>query len=69
MQLAEQLAMKSGAGALSLIVAEENVAARRLYERLGYRAMARQAIIQFPGCPHTGDWVLMKKVLGHIYSP
>lgn len=69
MQLAEQLAMKSGADALSLIVAEENVAARRLYERLGYQEMARQAIIQFPGCPHTGDWVLMKKALGHIDSP
>jgi len=59
--LAEQLAGASGAGTISLIVAEENAGARRLYEILGYQIIARRAIVPFPRCPHTGDWVLMKK--------
>lgn len=58
---AEQLAGASHAEALSLIVAEENARARRLYEALGYEAIARRPIVQFPRSPHTGDWVLMKK--------
>ncbi len=61
MELAEQLADASNSDALSLIVAEENAGARQLYERLGYRNIARQPIVPFPRCPHTGDWVLMKK--------
>jgi ribosomal protein S18 acetylase RimI-like enzyme len=61
MDRAEQLADASGAEALSLIVADENTRARRLYERLGYHAIARRPIVQFPRCPHAGDWVLMKK--------
>jgi hypothetical protein len=28
---------------------------------LGYHAIARRPIVQFPRCPHAGDWVLMKK--------
>jgi ribosomal protein S18 acetylase RimI-like enzyme len=61
MRRAERLAEASDAKALSLIVAEENARARRLYEKLGYEAIARRPIVQFPRCPHTGDWVLMKK--------
>ncbi|NBB81480.1 MAG: GNAT family N-acetyltransferase [Verrucomicrobia bacterium] len=61
MGLAEQLADSSGAGTLSLIVAEENTGARRLYEKLGYQIIARRPIVAFPRCPHTGDWVLMEK--------
>jgi len=61
MGLAEQLAGLSGAGMLSLIVAEQNAGARQLYENLGYQIMARRAIVPFPCCPHTGDWVLMEK--------
>jgi ribosomal protein S18 acetylase RimI-like enzyme len=63
MQLAEQLALESAAAALSLIVAAENTGASRLYERLGYVAVARRPIIAFPGCTHRGDWVLMRKPL------
>lgn len=61
MEWAEQLAVGSQADALSLIVAEENKGARRLYERLGYQDIARRPIVPFPRCPHTGAWVLMKK--------
>jgi ribosomal protein S18 acetylase RimI-like enzyme len=41
MKRAEQLAFESNAGVLSLIVAEENVPARRLYESLAYQVIAR----------------------------
>ncbi|MEX0607632.1 MAG: GNAT family N-acetyltransferase [Halofilum sp. (in: g-proteobacteria)] len=48
---------------MSLIVAEQNSPARRLYERLGYRDAARRARMFFPGFPHEGDWLLMRKDL------
>ncbi|WP_231373443.1 hypothetical protein [Thioalkalivibrio sp. ALE19] len=46
---------------LSLIVAEENRDARRFYERLGYADVARRPLLPWPGCRHSGDWVLMTK--------
>ena len=61
MDFAEQLAVASRAEALSLIVAEENTGARRLYKRLGYRDIDRRPNVPFPRCPHTGSWVLMTK--------
>jgi ribosomal protein S18 acetylase RimI-like enzyme len=63
MEKAEELANLASATALSLIVAEQNVQARRLYEKLGYQTSARRPIAPFPHCPHTGDWMLMKKEL------
>lgn len=45
----------------SLIVAEENAGAVRLYARNGYRDVARAPLVAFPGCAHGGDWVLMTK--------
>jgi dienelactone hydrolase len=57
MDLAEQLATASHAEALSLIVAEENTGARRLYERLGYQDIEKRPIVSRPNCPHTGNWV------------
>ncbi len=65
METAEQLASSSGAETLSLIVAEQNAGALRLYEKLGYQIIARRPIIPFPNCPHTGDWVLMEKRMEH----
>ncbi|MGQ4877240.1 GNAT family N-acetyltransferase [Billgrantia sp. LNSP4103-1] len=59
MEKAEQLAEDTHSKTLSLIVAEENVAARQLYEKLGYRIQARRPIVSYPHCPHTGDWILM----------
>lgn len=64
MEQAGQLAQASKAEALSLIVAEENARARRLYEKLGYQVIAQRPIIPFPGFPHSGDWVLMTKDTG-----
>jgi len=61
---AEAIALGTGATAISLIVAEENRGAKRLYERAGYREAARRPLVPFPGLGHTGDWVLMAKPLG-----
>lgn len=62
MALAEQLARESGAEAVSLIVAEENASAMALYRKLAYQVIERRKIVQYPGCRHSGDWVLMKKI-------
>jgi ribosomal protein S18 acetylase RimI-like enzyme len=60
---AEELARATRAPALSLIVADQNEGAKRLYLRSGYRAAARRPVVPFPGFAHTGDWVLMTKPL------
>lgn len=52
-------------GRMGLIVAGANAGAMRLYERAGYAERAREPVIEFPGCPHGGDWVLMTKELEH----
>jgi ribosomal protein S18 acetylase RimI-like enzyme len=59
--LAEALARAAGATTLSLVVAEANSGAKRLYERLDYACIARRPIVPFPGAPHEGDWLLMTK--------
>lgn len=46
---------------LSLIVAEQNLAAVALYRRLGYAAVARRPVVAVPGFSHGGDWVLMTR--------
>jgi ribosomal protein S18 acetylase RimI-like enzyme len=61
---ADLLAIEVGAPGLSLIVADQNEGAKRLYSRMGYRATARRPLVPFPGLGHTGDWVLMTKPVG-----
>ena len=63
MALADELARGAGADTVSLIVAEDNAGARRLYERLGYTPVARRSVVPFPGSHHAGDWILMTKPL------
>jgi ribosomal protein S18 acetylase RimI-like enzyme len=46
---------------MSLIVDSGNDAARRLYERTGYREETRRPMVPFPGSTASGDWVLMVK--------
>jgi ribosomal protein S18 acetylase RimI-like enzyme len=58
---AEKSARKTRAALLSIIVAEQNEGAKRLYERTGYRAVARRPVVAFPGFAHTGNWLLMTK--------
>jgi hypothetical protein len=49
---------------MSIIVADTNTGARKLYERSGYREVARRRMVkedwQHPGI----DWVLLTKQLG-----
>lgn len=61
---AERIAREVNAPSLSLIVADQNEGARRLYLRSGYRETARRPLVPFPGLAHTGDWVLMTKPVG-----
>jgi ribosomal protein S18 acetylase RimI-like enzyme len=63
MLLALELACESGADALSLIVAQENKGAFRLYQREGYTPSASRPVIPFPGCAFSGEWVLMTRQL------
>jgi ribosomal protein S18 acetylase RimI-like enzyme len=60
---ADRLTRVTGATTVSLIVAEENKGAMRLYRRNGYREAARRPLVPFPGLGHGGDWVLMVKPL------
>ena len=61
--IAEEKAREARAPSLSVIVASWNEEAGRLYARAGYAVRARETALPFPGCPHTGDWVLMVKPL------
>ena len=65
LEIAESNASDAEASALSVIVASWNEAAERLYRRAGYEAVATEPAIPFPGCPYTGDWVLMVKSLAN----
>jgi ribosomal protein S18 acetylase RimI-like enzyme len=59
--LAEERGRAQGATSASIIVASENMGAMRLYARTGYAEVARAPVVEFPGCAHGGDWVLMVK--------
>jgi ribosomal protein S18 acetylase RimI-like enzyme len=63
MALAEEHARAKGFGKLSLIVFEANAGAKRLYERLGYKELAREPIYAHPLLHCTGDAILMVKAL------
>lgn len=55
----EQKARSCGCSTLSLIVASENDAAKRLYESSGFTVKDVRPMILWPGCAHGGDWLLM----------
>jgi ribosomal protein S18 acetylase RimI-like enzyme len=63
LEIAGSKGREAGAPALSVIVGSWNESAARRYRRAGYAALATEPAILFPGCPHTGDWVLMIKSL------
>lgn len=46
---------------MSLIVAEENVTAKKLYEYLGFTIAYSLPVVTYPGCPRGGCWLLMIK--------
>lgn len=57
----EKQALKHGCETLSLIVASENKQAKRLYEYLGFEVNNAKPVVSYPGCVHSGDWLLMLK--------
>ncbi len=59
LRLAEARGRAAGAKGMSVIVAEENPNAARLYAAHGYSETARRPVAPFPGLMHGGDWVLM----------
>ncbi len=62
--LAEELARDANLNGLSIIVADNNQGARRLYERSGYRETARRPMIK-EGWQTEGDnWVLLVRDFG-----
>ena len=61
--MAEALAQDLGKHGLSIIVADSNTAARRLYERQGYAERARRPMIKATWQHPGSDWVLMLKTL------
>ncbi len=63
LSLAEEHAEEKGFNKLSLIVFEQNADAKRLYDRLGYAEVAREAVVPHPLIHYTGDAVLMVKRL------
>jgi len=64
MSLAEDAARDEDLAKLSLIVFEQNTGAKKLYDRLGYREVARAAVVPHPLIHYTGDALLMVKEIG-----
>lgn len=58
---ASNLARRTGARQMSLLVESDNSRAVRLYDRFGFREMARRPFVPFPGSTDQGDWMLMVK--------
>lgn len=64
LRVAEAIAGASGHETLSLIVADHNAGARRLYARTGFEEAGRRRMVKDGWhCPGT-EWVLMLKPLG-----
>jgi ribosomal protein S18 acetylase RimI-like enzyme len=61
LSVAEQLARETQASGMSIIVADANAGARRLYERVGYREAARRKIVKERWKSPAEDWVLLLK--------
>ena len=58
---AGRLAAAAAARGMAIVVASENAGAVRLYEKAGYRPLARRPLKPFPGYRRGGDWVLMTR--------
>ncbi len=63
LSLAEDLATEAGLLCMSIIVANANLGARRLYERSGYRETARRPIFNGDFQIDSTEWVLLLKEL------
>lgn len=61
--LAEDLAREAGLGAMSVIVADANHGAHRLYQRTGYHERARRPVHRDGWRTKTREWILLVKPL------
>ena len=59
--VADKLAAEAGSRGLSIIVSDANTGARRLYERTGYREVAKRAKVKEAWQSLGKDWVLLVK--------
>ena len=64
LERAEQAARETDRPALSLIVADTNVGARRLYASKGYRQIATRPLVKERWQTDAREWVLMRKPVG-----
>lgn len=63
LQLAEALALNSGSKGLSLIVADSNRVARKLYEEQGFREHAKRKMVREQWQNQGSDWILLHKAV------
>jgi ribosomal protein S18 acetylase RimI-like enzyme len=66
LEIAESKGREANAPSLSVIVGSWNEIAARRYRSAGYAALATEPAVTVPGCPHTGDWVLMVRSLTNV---
>lgn len=59
--IADDIARDTGKRGLSIIVADANAGARRLYERCGYREQARRVMVKAQWQHPRTDWVPLVK--------
>ncbi|MFA3916169.1 GNAT family N-acetyltransferase [Ruegeria hyattellae] len=63
LDLADEIARAEGLHRMSVIVAGDNVGARRLYERKGYRTVASAPCLKDGWDTNTQEWLLLMKEL------
>jgi ribosomal protein S18 acetylase RimI-like enzyme len=62
LRMADERARKLGKRGMSIIVSDANIGARRLYERLGYREVARRTMVKEQWVSDGHEWVLLIKL-------
>lgn len=63
LRVAEQIARSKGIDRMSVIVADDNIGALRLYERCGYSHMTAAPCVREGWVTRTREWVLLTKPL------
>lgn len=61
---AEKQALDTQCNKMSIIVASENIRAKKLYTHLGFKVINKLPVVPYPGCLHGGEWQLMTKDVG-----
>jgi ribosomal protein S18 acetylase RimI-like enzyme len=69
LNVASALAAEAGCDELSMQVFEQNENAVRLYERHGYRTVARRPAVPHPSYPYGGDVLLMTRRADRTQGP